>query len=400
MSPVAIFVSPETTNPRDNMPVERGVRADRDAYSAGRDLSVVVQTLPFSVPRAAAPRDRSRPVFLQFLNPEIRSCYRKTYGVERDLAEVTYATRLAVLATDEYLVVPASYFFEVPVMAAFLERVDTLLRWGLLHYCSHIADFDAYIDHKVGEYRSDRHNPYAAQQMRAVPDLRWRPRYATSTAVDIAQVWSRAVARPDGLGGSVATISRRWPGGSPVAERQLAAVPDQLDGRAFLGRFVAPILAVPLSPVEAVQLDMFISRCYLASYLVDLDAAMVHDFTFGDLSCGVSAISGDLSDRLFSARQIERGLGWLGLAEFVRRSEWTELLTLRSTAEFGVVWCALVDPRQADDFRRAVLRARRRVRGAPVATVGEAKAVVNVVAEELEAGRYSQIRHWGRGERG
>ncbi|WP_422740508.1 hypothetical protein ACN263_15425 [Micromonospora sp. WMMD729] len=376
-----------------NVP-QQDVSARRDGYVAGRDLHlhVVGQQLSlYSEERFATPLtyDRARPIFVQYLNPEIRSCYGRTDAAglsETDLAQALHATRLALLATDEELIFPASYLFEVPSLSIFLGQIRPLVVSGVIHYSSHIASLDSYVEHKALEYRSDTRNPYELTPYRSLTeDLVWRPRYAQNTAADIGQSWGAALLPQGELATTLAGIARRWPGKAGDVETRLHEVPERLDGQAFIGRFVRATVPVPLGAEEQARIDMFLSREYLVSYLRDLDAAIVADFDFGDFSCGIRQMRASLADRVLSARSFDLGLRWLGIYDFVHRSAyWPELLRLRSTPEFGIVATATQHPVLRARLREAVIRGRRRARFETAATIQQALTTVAVVANKLD----------------
>ncbi|MEU4553807.1 hypothetical protein [Micromonospora violae] len=376
-----------------NVP-QQDVSARRDGYVAGRDLHLHVagqQLSLYSEERFATPLtyDRARPIFVQYLNPEIRSCYGRsetTRFTEADLAQALHATRLAVLATDEELILPASYLFEVPDLSVFLTRIRSLVVRGVIHYSSHIAQLDSYVEHKAVEYRGDTRNPYELTPHRRLTDgLVWRPRYAQNTATDIGQSWGTALQTGGDLVTMLTSIARRWPTKAGDVETRLHEVPERLDGQAFIGRFVRATVPVTLGAEERARIDMFLSREYLASYLRDLDAAIVADFDFGDFSCGIRQMRAALADRVLSARSFDLGLRWLGIYDFVHRTaHWPELLSLRSTPEFGTVATATQHPVLRARLREAVIRGRKSVRFQNAATIQQALTVVAVVANKLD----------------
>jgi hypothetical protein len=178
------------------------VSAGRDSFVAGRDQYLVIGQS--SLTAWASPVDdglynRERPVFVQYLNPEIRACYGRGYRPQQadaDLSHALHATRLAVLCTEGPLVIPASYLFEVPIMARFLESVEALRRAGCIEYSSYMPEAGAYAGHKAREYRGDARNPYSRHARGTVLDgLAWRPRLQSS-AGDIAEDWGSAVTGP------------------------------------------------------------------------------------------------------------------------------------------------------------------------------------------------------------
>jgi len=364
----------------------QAVSTTRDAYVAGRDMYFNGASAHEA---EHSPYDRNRPVFVQYLNPEILSYYG--YPVRPDTAQLSidnalHATRLAVLATDANLVIPASYLFEVPGIATVLSRLGGLVSLDQVSYCSPVRDIAWYGERKVAEYRGDPRNPYTADAVPAIAkDLGWCPRRSISTARDIGSQWNDALGDRGELGDIRDSLSAHWPVGVGEPERELRAVPDRLAGQAFIGRFVRGVIPVEVRPDELCRIDLFLSKVYLLSYLDDLDAMILHNFHFGDLSCGLRSGGGRVRGRVVSARSLDRVLGWLGLKCFVHHlASWSDLVRLRSSAEFGTLATASQDSGGVERLRRAVVRSRRFMAGEPeVRSVEQAEFVVGLVAGSL-----------------
>lgn len=367
------------------------VAAGRDSYVAGRDQYFVVDQSASDGWAGAVNEgsyDRERPVFVQYLNPEIRACYGRGYRPQRadaDLSGVLHATRLAVLSTEGSLVIPASYLFEVPIMARFLDAVAGLRRAGCIDYASYVPEIGSYAAHKVREYRGDARNPYAGRVRRMLLEgLAWRPRLQSS-AGDIADDWRLAVTRQGIPASWLRSLTARWPARLGDAETMLSDIPARLDGQAFVGRFVRAAIPVSLTPDEVPGVDFLISRSYLKSYLADLGAVILADFAFGDLSCGLREVPG-LRSRVLSARRADAALRYAGIYEYVHgMAEWPDLLRLRESPAMGIVMFGVFDGARHDVVRRAALRARKRYPPMAAVACGEAVARVDILAEEIMA---------------
>jgi len=376
------------------------ISAERDSYVSGRDQYLIVDQLPFEArPQAGASADhgnydRSRPIFVQYLNPEIRACYGKQYrarNAEKDLADALHATRLAILCTEGSLIFPASYLFEVPILPQFLEAIETLRRGGCIHYSTHIASLDSYMEHKATEYRNDLRNPYVKHARKSVIEgLLWHPRFASSAAEDIAGDWQSALQDGGVLTSALHSLAGRWSTRDGDPEVVLGDVPARLAGQAFIGRFVRDVIPVDLQPEESTTVDFFLSRSYLESYLRDLDASILTDFAFGDLSCGVGRL-GALQPQVLSARKMDTTLRYIGIFDFIHLgASWADLMWLRESPDIGIVLASTFDRTQSDLLRRAVLRARKRYSTVTVTTAGEAATRIRALAEEITAAyRYS-----------
>ncbi|SNT43560.1 hypothetical protein SAMN05443665_102988 [Actinomadura meyerae] len=365
------------------------VWARRDAFVAARDIYVTAVLGSSSQPSHAlgSAFRRERPLFVQYTNPEILACYGIDVGERHaalTLTQALDATRLTLLLTERHLLIPASYIFEIPWYPIFLGCVEPLVRAGALRYVAPVSDLADYREMKVDEYRRDPHNPYRHTGLRGIcadPDFLWAPRHGGGTAAGIGELWRTAL-RPGGELHRVARgTARRWHRPRGRAERLLARTPERLEGQAFIARFVEPTLPVPLSPAESTSLAFFLSRAYLRSYLLDLDAAVLADLPAGDLTCGLSRRSADMNGRLPSARRLDTVLHWLGIADFVHRGAgWDQLLRLRSLPAFGLVIDRAYDEASLDMLRFAVL-AVRGSRGFRLArTYAEAKSNVQAVA--------------------
>jgi hypothetical protein len=379
------------------------VWARRDAFVAARDIYVTA-VLGRSSPPSPAHSDavnRDRPVFVQYTNPEILACYGIDAGERHAalmLTQALDATRLALLLTERHLLIPASYIFEIPWYPIFLGCLEPLVRAGALRYVAPVPDLADYREMKLHEYRQDRHNPYRRAELRGIcadPDFSWAPRHGGGTAAGIGELW-RAALRPGGeLHGIARGTAHRWHRPRGRAERLLARTPERLEGQAFIARFVEHTLPVPLSPAESTSLAFFLSRAYLRSYLLDLDAAILTDLPAGDLACGLGHRSAGMAGRLPSARRLDTVLHWLGIADFVHRiAAWDELLRLRSLPGFGLVIDRAYNESSLDALRMAVLAARGS-RGFRLAgTYAEAKSNVQAVAGALAGLTFTETAPW------
>lgn len=374
--------------------LDQHMESHRDAYGAGRDLHLHVGTHvgpdtghgQGGVGRWPA-YDRDRPLFMQYFNPEVLACYGLSAAVQmRRVLELSLrATRLAVLLTDASLLFPASYLFEVPGFSRFLDDVAPLGAWGSLSYIAPVGDLAVYRDIKAAEYRHDEVNPYAGKGA-AVPerDYVWQPRFGHSTAVDIAAEWRAALAGDGALGGVVEAVSRRWGGRGGNAEQALHSVPDRLAGQALVGRLVQQVIPVGLTPGETARIDMLLSRAYLLSYLQELRANMLVDFSHADLSCGLSGGAESGSYSLLSARRFDLALQWLGLHDYVyRTAAWTDLMLLRSMPEFGALTLALYEQNAATSLRSAVVHIRQAAELKPAINLTQAQRNVSAVASRV-----------------
>jgi hypothetical protein len=331
-------------------------------YQAGRDIHISLAhggTHEKSLPHDA----RSRPVFIQYLNPEILACYglritnRDNYYL---LNSAIRYTRLAILVTDAYLLVPASCIFEVPNSQIFLRATDPLIRAGVLRYVASIPDLEAYRDSKVSEYRRDDSNPYIVNAMAFggwLGIFLGEPRHISTTASDIGSEWSRALSPGGSLHGVEQSLSQRWRGRKSRLTNMLESIPQRLGGDALIGRFVRNVVPLELNTVESLRIDFFLSQAYLVSYLLDLDANMLVDFDVHNLSCGLRPDSQAFGNRLISMRTLGFILKVAQIYSFVcDMAQWDELLALRETPELEFLSLFTFKGRDLYAVRRAAAR--------------------------------------------
>ena len=382
------------TSSAQNLGQARNIISGRDSFLALGDQYLRIDPLPLVEATASTAErdsryDRNRPIFIQYLNPEIRRCYRREYRprtASRDLTEALNATRLSVLATDNSLIIPASYLFEVPILPQWLAEVRSLREAGHIEYTSHISDPVAYSEHKSVEYRNDTTNPYSKKTRRALTgDLLWRPRYASSAAEFIAADWLRQLEPGGQLDGTLKSLSRRWPTENEDAETVMRNVPERLEGQAFIARFVQGRLPVEMIPDERSRIDFFLSQSYLSSYLTDLDAAMLIDFSFGRLSCGVDQIP-QLRSRTLSARRLTKFLRNLDILDFVLEgATWHDLIALRQSPETGLALDAVFDSGSEYQLQAALVRSKKRFRPGIAETMTTTAGRIAILAEKLLA---------------
>jgi len=371
--------------------VEQLILARRDAFAAGRDLYLTFAFGGSGVGRGGAgdAYDRNRPIFVQYMNPEVLSCYGlKVNGVNAEaiLLNALMATRLAMLATDSYLVFPASYIFELSWFDTFLRMINPLVVNGHVRYTSPVSGVAEYRDIKASEYRKDSVNFYLTVDIKRITGqghLVWTPRLGRSTAIDIGDQWARAISPAGELYGLVRSIAKRRHRPYARVERALEKTPERLDGQAFIKRFVENVLPAELTAVDSGRLSYFLSSAYLESYVTDLDAMMLIDLPLGELSCGVDQRYPDMKSRLVSARTFNTALGWLGLRDYVhKRATWDELAELRSSPDFGLVASAIGNG-QSMSLTFAVLAARKSTHFRVAESYSQAAGNIAMIADGL-----------------
>jgi hypothetical protein len=308
---------------------------------------------------------RSLPIFVQYCNPElvrvsglgdVLDDYRSMMRLLRT------ATRLALLLTDDAIIFPASYLYEVPGFTSFLSEAGPVRECGLLAFISPSSDLSAFREMKRDEYRDDTENPYSSNPLPrgGLPGLIWRPRGQTSTASHIAGEWRSQLEGSTGqLVQAVRAASQRGIVTERDAINELLAVPGRLDGKAFIGRFARATTSITFSPLESALIETFLSYSYLRSYLGDLNASILTDFPFGDLSCGIAFDGTDRTYRALAVHPLLTRFSRLGLMAYLfDEATWSDFMTIRNLPELPYVIDHLAYGNLAEATERALARTR------------------------------------------
>jgi nucleoside phosphorylase len=285
---------------------------------------------------AVARTQRPRYIFLHFLNPEIRALYEVdgAWSPAELHREWMRLSKYAFLVADQGLAIPASYMFEVPEISSVLDDLQPVQRQGLLHVASPTADLLLFAQQKQREYRDEAvlFDRYSSDDRVDANHhgLNWLPRVDRSASGDIATAWRGELERADGLWQHLLESKTARQLTLPsVLETAIEAVPGRLDGRAFIYRFVEPLLPFKPEPVGESQLKLLISREYLRSYLLELGAAVLIDTPIGNLGCGIERISSAGDVQTVSWRTIADSFEALGIRHQIETLGWRDLSRLR-----------------------------------------------------------------------
>ena len=233
------------------------------------------------------------------------------------------------------LVIPASYLFEVKEIDRFLRELALVRANGLLHFASSTSNLSTYALEKRSEYRDELplFPRYEDQGINRPEDQRlvWIPRIKRSTSVDIGTAWHDELHHQTGLWNQLLESKdarqMRLPS---MLEKTIDAVPAELEGRAFIYRFVEPLLPFHPNAMAESKIKLLVSREYLKSYLFELDAAILTETPLGDLDCGIEQTSPTGGLWAVSWRSIASCFDTLGIRGFVESLSWRDLLRLRS----------------------------------------------------------------------
>lgn len=276
------------------------------------------------------------------MNPEILALYgwdiRSTDAAF--YRHVLTLTIYGLLFSNDSLIIPESYLLEVKFIDRFLKAVDPLVAAGILQYAGPTADTHLYALKKKQEYRDELllfrgYEDAAKQSQYESTGMVWVPRIHRSSSADISQAWRGELDKPDGIWRQM--IERRKPQLTLLPskiERDIESVPTRLEDRAFIHRYVQPLLPLTLEIGEQTQLGMLISRAYLESYLEELDATILIETPIGGLDCGLpSVIEGRL--RTFSFHRFHSFFRSIHLSDYIEhRLKWLDLIRLRDDLVF------------------------------------------------------------------
>lgn len=293
------------------------------------------------------PAGLPRVLFIQYLNPEILQLYGlgKHFDARRAARIALLLSRYALLVSEDTLVMPASYLFEVPFIQDFLQHLAPLRDAGLLGFTSPSPDLGQYVPVKRREYRGEQslfpgYFDSSDEPIGTDSSLLWIPRVERSSAEDITAAW-RSESITGGLWERILSHSHRN-GRRPLAQAdaEINSVPDRLDGRAFVARHVRPLIPLPLSSRDETLISLLISRSYLESYLTELGALIMNDTPLGALDCGIPPKGPTGRVQRISWRVLAQLFGYLNLREAVEDGLSLEDL-IRLRAEPPLRW--LVD---------------------------------------------------------
>jgi len=309
-----------------------------------------------------------RRLFIQYMNPEILSLYgwdlRSAY--EAFYRHVLRLTVYGLLFSNDSVIIPESYLHEVKFIDRFLSAVDPLVAAGILQYAGPTADPHLYALKKKQEYRDELflfrgYEEADKQSQYERTGMVWFPRIHRSSSADISDAWRGELYKPDGIWRQI--IERRKPQLTllpSVLETEIESIPTRLEARAFIHRYVKPLLPLTLELGEQTQLGMLISRAYLQSYLEELDATILIDTPIGGLDCGLPrVIKGSL--RTFSFHRFQSFFRSVNLSEYIEhRLRWLDLIRLRDNLVFQwLVNLLILDEVDANQpFANAILHSR------------------------------------------
>jgi hypothetical protein len=278
-------------------------------------------------------------VFIQYINPEIISLY----GVNRRFTQhELYShsiklTKYAFLLSNDILIMPASYLFEINFINQFLKELKPLQDEGIIHFSSSTENLHDYAIAKKAEYREELKlfPKYTTGNNNIVSKripLMWIPRIQRSASKDITAVWHQELYKQTGLWRTI--FDRRIKKHTlqiSKLESEIDKIPERIEGKAFIFRYTKSLLPNDLNVQEETKINMLINRGYLESYLDEYNAVILTDTMLGQLDCGLSKFNETGHLRFVSLRSILKIFNFLKIKNFIDNElTWQELIELRN----------------------------------------------------------------------
>jgi hypothetical protein len=282
-------------------------------------------------------------LFLQYINPEILSLYgvARRFNHQKLYKSILRLTKFALLLSEDILIMPASYLFEVGFISQFLKELSPLEKAGILQFASPSADLYDYANAKRVEYRDEPilFPEYAKDDSALISkgqSLSWIPRIQRSTAKDISIVWRQELYKDNGLWNKILEDQTQKQSFLPSKlETAIERIPDRLANKAFIFRYTEPLLPLLLDTQEKTQINMLICRTYLESYLEEFNAMILVDTPIGRLDCNLPQINTSGVLRTISFRALSASLKMTYLLDYIDNYlSWYELIELREQPAF------------------------------------------------------------------
>jgi hypothetical protein len=277
-------------------------------------------------------------VLVHFLDHEILHSFRvDTLHPDRILRELVFAFRVGLLLAQDGVILPSSHRFESKYAASILMSHKPFAELSLIDLASNTLDVGDVFQQKQKQYRGepDRHPLYFQQSITKVENEgigRWVLKESNSTE-DIIAAWRSSIG-DSRIWGRIYQYSK-----SPSTshfERELALVPDRLQGRAFVADFVLPLLeTTEASPMITRFINTLIQRAYISSFARCYSAACLSDLPLFDTSmllpASIPQYSVARAKRYFFARRNLAFIQFCKAEELLRfkvsdawRNEWNE----------------------------------------------------------------------------
>jgi|GEM_PF-7081204 Nucleoside phosphorylase len=207
-------------------------------------------------------------------------------------------------------------------------------------YAGSNPNYEEIIPQKQQEYRAQQslfpdYYDFGASErkMHFLGKMEWVARLGTSATDAIADDWSSAL----DSGALISMLPEFWRGadrsGGRTLETSLGAMPEALDGRAFILSEVERTLGSRFSAGERTRLNWLINRSYLSLYVTTLNANIMVDTNLGELDCHLR-LERPQEERLISFRHFDSLLRAVKLSRFVQDAPVGRLVEVKFDAGF------------------------------------------------------------------
>ncbi len=287
---------------------------------------------------------RPAQVLLHFHNCEALAAHGQGRRSTRSLARQTrLLTRYALVVCEGRLIILPKFLWETSYFETYLRSIGPLISAGLIAYGGTGADFSLELPDKLVQYRDHPQlfavygDPaWSERQLRLIDRLTYVRRVGPSATVTIARAWEEGLSE----GNDLAVVTRELADAELVAgreaERRLAAVPERLQGRAFVLSEVHRIVALPLDVSQATRLNWVINRAYLKLCLMSMNAHALVDTPLGAFDFDLRS-DPDVAHHLISFDGLARYFASLGLKSTIEKLPWRELVELRYDPAFRLI---------------------------------------------------------------
>lgn len=215
-------------------------------------------------------------VFLHFFDVHFLELKRAHLNKKEVGKEALVASKIALLYGNEILV-PAASYFETRLCRKIISDLRSLFDLGIIWLVGAAANIEEFIFNKLAQYDTEslQYQEYSSVNLNGLPPFRTRYHSATK---DIKIDWIRRLDEKN----SVAKIAEGSKFELPKDfERRWEKVPDDLEGKAFVVPYVAPLLFNECHhPTIINRLNYVINEAYFSSYVNEFRACTVCDLIY------------------------------------------------------------------------------------------------------------------------
>ncbi len=201
----------------------------------------------------------------------------------------TLALRLAYLLAKDNLIIPASNYFESTIANEIINQLRPLNEFGIIQLSTKSFSLESLLKKKKIEhdlfFLSDGYL-YSDYENLNRSDLLYLPFTLTKKKLSSSQYIQNGWTNSIGETSIWSDLYKLYPRGTKVDffDSELASIPDRLEKRAYISRYIVPFLSVEEeNKVYADKLiNEFITKQYIKSYLCEYNAYCLSGIPFID----------------------------------------------------------------------------------------------------------------------